>query len=143
MPDFGPILDELIDERSLIAFADKYGFPLSKRLIDAEIAQIPGTKGLNGQFSEQSYRAFLAQQRLSDPQVRQILAAGLAQRLLITPVAAGARAPLGMATPYASMLLEAARGRGGGDPRRRVQGRAPANRRRSCSNIMPPTARAT
>ncbi|MEA3081496.1 MAG: peptidyl-prolyl cis-trans isomerase, partial [Sphingomonadales bacterium] len=46
MPDFSPILDELIDERSLIAFADKYEFPLSKRLTDAEIAQIPGTKGL-------------------------------------------------------------------------------------------------
>src|SRR6476660_1654469 len=66
MPDFGPILDELIDQRSLLAFADKYDFPLSKRLIDAEIAQIPGTKGLNGQFSEQSYRTFLAQQHLTD-----------------------------------------------------------------------------
>ena len=106
MPEFGPILDELIDERSLIAFADKYGFPLSKRLIDAEIAQIPGTKGLNGQVSDQSYRAFLAQQRLSDSEVRQILASGLARRLLITPVAAGGHAPLGMATAYASMLLE-------------------------------------
>src|SRR3954469_22232775 len=50
MPDFEPILDYLIDQRTLIAFADKYGFPLSKRMIDAEIAQIPSTKGLNGQF---------------------------------------------------------------------------------------------
>src|SRR3954471_12823909 len=48
--DFPAILDALIDQRSLIAFSDKYGFPLSKRLVDAEIAQIPGTKGLNGQF---------------------------------------------------------------------------------------------
>ena len=54
--DFGPILDALVDQRTLMAFADKYGFPLSKRLIDAEIAQIPGTKGLNGQFSEQAYQ---------------------------------------------------------------------------------------
>ena len=51
-----PILDDMINERSMIAFADKYGFPLSRRLIDAEIAQIPGAKGLNGQVSEQSYR---------------------------------------------------------------------------------------
>lgn len=106
IPEFGPVLDQLIDERSLIAFADKYDFPLSKRLIDAEIAQLPGTKGLNGQVTDQSYRAFLAQQRLSDSQVRDILAAGLAQKLLITPVAASGHAPLGMATPYASMLLE-------------------------------------
>ena len=110
MPEFGPILDDIIDERSLIAFADKYGFPLSKRLIDAEIAQIPGTKGLNGQFSEQAYRTFLAQQRLSDAQVRQILAGGLARRLLLTPVAAAGHVPVGVATPYASMLLEERQG---------------------------------
>jgi peptidyl-prolyl cis-trans isomerase D len=110
MPDFEPILEDLIDQRTLIAFADKYGFPLSKRMIDAEIAQIPGTKGLNGQFSEQAYRAFLAQQRLTDPQVREILAGGLLQRLLLTPVAAAGRVPVGIAKPYASMLLEAREG---------------------------------
>ena len=104
--EIGPILDALVDQRTLIAFADKYGFPLSKRLIDAEIAAIPGTKGLNGQFSQQAYLQFLQQQRLSDPEVRQILAGGLLQRLLLTPIAANARVPLGMATPYASMLLE-------------------------------------
>ena len=106
MADFGPILDEMIDERSMVAFADKYGLPLSRRLIDAEIAQIPATKGLNGQFSEQAYRTFLAQQRLSDAQVRQLIAGGLARRLLLTPVAASGHVPLGVATPYASMLLE-------------------------------------
>src|SRR6476620_9578740 len=104
--DFNAVLESLLDERTLLAFADKYDFPLSKRLIDAEIAQIPGTKGLNGQFSEQSYQQFLQQQRLTDPQVRRILSAGLLQRLLLTPIATNARIPVGMATPYASMLLE-------------------------------------
>jgi peptidyl-prolyl cis-trans isomerase D len=106
MGDFNGVLDALIEQRTLMAFSDKYGFPLSKRLIDAEIAQIPGTKGLNGQFSEQSYQQFLTQQRLTDFQVRQILSAGLLQRLLLTPLATNARVPVGMATPYASMLLE-------------------------------------
>lgn len=104
--DFNIVLDALLDERTLLAFADKYDFPLSKRLVDAEIAQIPGTKGLNGQFNEQSYQQFLAQQRLTDPQVRRILSAGLLQRLLLTPIATNARVPVGMATPYAAMLLE-------------------------------------
>ncbi|MFL6727510.1 MAG: peptidylprolyl isomerase [Sphingomicrobium sp.] len=108
--DLGTILDELMDQRTLMAFADKYDFPLSKRLVDAEIALIPSTKGLNGKFSEQAYRAFLAQQRLSDAQVRQILAGGMLQRLLLTPIATNARIPIGMATPYASMLLEAREG---------------------------------
>ena len=43
--DFDRLLDALIDQRALIAFADKYGFRLSKRLIDAEIAQIPRRQG--------------------------------------------------------------------------------------------------
>ena len=108
--DFDEILGELIDNKTLLAFADKFGFPLSKRLVDAEIAQIPQTKGLNGQFSEQAYQSFLAQQRITDRQVREILAGGLLQRYMLTPVAANARVMAGMATPYASMLLESREG---------------------------------
>jgi peptidyl-prolyl cis-trans isomerase D len=110
MRDFDGILGLLIDQHALIAFADKYGFHLSKRLIDAEIAQIPQAKGLNGQFNEQAYQAFLARQRLTDTQVRQIIAGGLLQRMLLTPVAANARVSVGMATPYASMMLESREG---------------------------------
>lgn len=108
--DFNDVLEALIDQSSLLAFADKYHFPLSKRLIDAEIAQIPGTKGLNGQFSDQAYQSFLAQQHLTDAGVRQIIAGGLLQRLLVTPVVANARVSVGMAQPFASMLLEAREG---------------------------------
>src|SRR3954447_26255511 len=110
--DFDAILGALIDQRSLIAFADKFGFRLSKPLVDAEIAQIPQTKGLNGKFDDRAYQAFLAQQRLTDTQVRQIVAGGLLQRLLLTPVASGARLSVGMATPYASMMLESRQGDG-------------------------------
>ena len=110
MTDFNPLFESLVDERSLMAFADKYDFPLSKRMIDAEIAQLPGTKGLNGQFSEQGYQAFLAQQRLTDAEVRQVLTGGLLQRMLLTPVVTNARVPVGMATIYASMLLESRQG---------------------------------
>lgn len=108
--DFDALLDELVDNKTLLAFAEKVHFPLSKRLVDAEIAQIPATKGLNGQFSEQAYQAFLAQQRLSDAQVRQVLAGGLLERLMLTPVATNARVSSGVAKPYAAMLLEAREG---------------------------------
>ena len=108
--DFEMLLNEMIDQKTLIAFAQKFHFPLSKRLVDAEIAQIPQTKGLNGQFSEQAYQSFLSQQRLSDAEVRQVLAGGLLQKLLLTPVAANARVSSGMAMPYASMLLESRQG---------------------------------
>jgi peptidyl-prolyl cis-trans isomerase D len=108
--DFNEVLSELLDQSSLLAFADKYHFALSKRLIDAEIAQIPGTKGLNGEFSEQAYQQFLQQQHLTDEQVRQIISGDLLQRLMLTPIAANARVPVGMASPYASLLLEAREG---------------------------------
>lgn len=108
--DYDPLLEALIGQRALKAFGDKYGFQLSPKLIGAEIANIPGTRGLDGKFSEDAYRAFLAQQRLTDEEVRRLIADGLTQRLLITPVAANARVPVGMARPYASMLLEARQG---------------------------------
>src|SRR5581483_9827569 len=104
--DFNAVLEALVDQSSLLAFADKYHFPLSKRLVDAEIAQIPGTKGLNGQFNEQAYQQFLAQQHLSDADVRQIISGDLLQRLILAPVLANLRVPVGMSTPYASKLLE-------------------------------------
>lgn len=108
--DFDQLLSALIDARALEAFASKYGFNLSKRLVDGQIATLPGTKGLNGQFSEQAYAQFLAQQRMTDEEVRMILRNGLLQQLLIAPAAVNARIPVGMATPYASVLLEARQG---------------------------------
>ncbi len=108
--DFDAILANLIEQHSLQAFADKYGFVLSKRLIDAEIANIPGTRGLDGKFSDEAYARFLAQQRMTDAEVRRLLTTAILQRMLLTPVATNARVPVGVATPYASMLLEARQG---------------------------------
>ncbi|MFL6734670.1 MAG: peptidyl-prolyl cis-trans isomerase [Sphingomicrobium sp.] len=108
--DFDPLLQGLIDQATLSAFADRFGFNLSKKLVDAEIANIPGTKGLNGQFSDAAYQSWLAQQRMSDQQVRRLIRTGLLQQMLLTPVVANSRVPVGVATPYASMLLEARQG---------------------------------
>lgn len=104
--DFEPLLQGLVDQRTLQAFARKHGFVLSKRLIDAEIANIPGVKGLNGQFSQEAYQTFLTRQRLTDAQVRDLIEGSIIQRLLVTPAANNPRVPVGMAIPYASMLLE-------------------------------------
>ena len=116
--DFDPILAQLIDQRALIAFADKYGFRLSKRLIDAEIAQIPQAKGLNGQFSEQAYQHSSPQQRLTDAQVRQIITGELAPALLLTPVAANARVSGRNGDALRVDAARSARGRSRGRPAR-------------------------
>ena len=105
--DFGAILDSLIQSRAIQSFARDQDLHVSKRLIDAEIVNIPGTRGLDGRFSEAAYQNFLQQQRLTDEQVRDLLSGAMTSRLLLAPAGANARIPVGVATPYASMLLEA------------------------------------
>ena len=104
--EFDQILNALIDARTLEVFAGKFGFILSKKLVDAQIAQIPGAKGLHGQFTDEAYRGWLQQQRITDEEVRTAIRNEMLQQMLLTPAAASARAPVGMATPYAAMLLE-------------------------------------
>ena len=104
------VLDQLINQATLLAFASDHGFVLSKRLIDAEIASLPQTRGLDGKFNEQAYAAFLQQERLSDADLRRLLGGALTERLVMAPAASDARVPLGMARTYASMLLEERQG---------------------------------
>jgi len=104
--DLDPLLNQLIDERAISGFAHKYGFTISKRLVDAEIANLPGVKGLNGKPDVQNYQRLLAENRLSDAEVRRSIAASLAGRYMMLPLSAEARVPVGVATPYAQMLLE-------------------------------------
>ena len=108
--DFDPLLAQMIDQRAIINFANKYGFPISKRLVDAEISELPGVRGLNGQPSVPGYQSFLAQNRLTDREVRDLLSAEIVARYLMLPLSAESRVPVGVATPYASMLLETREG---------------------------------
>ena len=84
---------------------------VSRKLVDAEIASLPQTRGLDGKFSRAGLcRHSSPQQRLTDATVRHLFDGDLARRLMLGPVAANARVPVGVATPYASMLLEQRRG---------------------------------
>jgi peptidyl-prolyl cis-trans isomerase D len=48
--------------------------------------------------------------------VREVLAGGLLEKYVLTPVAGNARVSVGMATPYAAMLLESREGEVGAVP---------------------------
>jgi peptidyl-prolyl cis-trans isomerase D len=108
--DFNAILSSLIDTKTIAAFTEKFGFHLSPRLVGAEIAKLPGTQGLTGQFSESAYQQFLQQQRMTDAEVRALVSEVILQRLILAPVASASKVPVGMATPYANMLLESRQG---------------------------------
>ncbi len=105
-PQFDAIINGLVQERTLKAYAREHGLMPSKTLVDAEIVKIPGVRGLDGRFSEAAYQQFLSQNRLTDAQVRSEITTLILQRLLLTPIAANTRVPIGLARPYASMLLE-------------------------------------
>ncbi|GLR48043.1 peptidylprolyl isomerase [Sphingomonas astaxanthinifaciens] len=105
-PEFDAIVDSLIQERTLWAYARKHGFTVSKKLIDAEIVKLPGVQGLDGRFSEAAYQGFLREQRITDAMVRREIETSLLQRLVLTPVAANVRLAQGIARPYADSLLE-------------------------------------
>ena len=96
---FDPVLDQLISERTLLAFGGDNGFHVSKRLVDAQIATMPQVRGLDGRFSEQAYAQFLQQQQISDADFRRVIQSAVAQRLILAPAAVEARVPIGVARP--------------------------------------------
>ena len=104
------LIDQLTDDAAIKGFARDTGLIISRKLVDAEIASLPQTRGLDGKFSPEAYAQFLAQQRLTDATVRRLFEGDLARRLILSPAVANPRVPVGVATPYASMLLEQRRG---------------------------------
>src|SRR5207237_1284599 len=89
-PQFNALVNSIVEARALTAFAQKNGFVLSQRLVGAAIAQIPATRGLDGKFSDDAYRRFLGEQRLTDEGLRRLIGQQLAQQMFLAPAAANA-----------------------------------------------------
>ena len=104
------VYDGLVAELTLKAFAKQQGVHISKRLIDAQIAQIPAFRDAAGNFSQDVFRQFLSQQRITETQLRQDFSASILQRLLLAPVGFGVKLTDSQTLPYASLLLEARQG---------------------------------
>lgn len=104
------VLDSMIDRTAIFAFGKRTGIRASDALIGSEIVKIPAFLGPDGNFSEAQYRQVLAQQRLSDAQVRDDLAQGLVAKQVLVPVAFGAVAPQPLAVRYAELSRERRKG---------------------------------
>lgn len=100
------VFDELVNGLAVSEFARHNDMRISKKLVDAEIAGISAFQDATGKFSQSQYQQLLAQQHISEKDLRDDIANQIAQRQLLGPVGAGARTPQGMALPYGSMLLE-------------------------------------
>ncbi|QGN53826.1 peptidylprolyl isomerase [Novosphingobium sp. Gsoil 351] len=104
------VLDSMIDRNAIYDFGKKVGIVASDALIGSELAKIPAFLGPDGNFNDKQYRGVLAQQRLTDAQVRDDIAQGLVARQVLVPVAFGASTPFGLARRYGELTLEKRKG---------------------------------
>ena len=100
------VLDSMIDRNAIYDFGRKVGIVSSDALIGSELAKIPAFLGPDGSFNDKQYRSVLAQQRLSDAQVREDIAQGLVAKQVLVPVAFGASTPASLAQRYGELTLE-------------------------------------
>ncbi len=100
------VLDEVISRTAIGEFGKDHGIIAGDRLVDSEIAKIPGFRGLDGKFSETAYRTMLQQRGLTDALVREDLAQGLIAKQVLVPAAFGAVVPRELVTRYAALLRE-------------------------------------
>ncbi|MBV9841136.1 MAG: SurA N-terminal domain-containing protein [Sphingomonadaceae bacterium] len=107
---FDQAVRQLLAAAAMEVFGRDHGLVASKKLVDGAIAGIQAFKGPTGKFDESTFRAVLAQQHISEQQLRSELAGDAIRQQLLLPIAGAARVPLGVATPFASLLLESRAG---------------------------------
>ena len=101
------VLEQLIDLTASSVFGRQQGLGVSRQMIDRDIASIPAFHDLAGRFDDATFRRALAQENLTEQELRDDFATRLIQRqLLIGPVTRRAYVPATIANQYASLLLE-------------------------------------
>ncbi|HEX9963768.1 MAG TPA: peptidyl-prolyl cis-trans isomerase [Allosphingosinicella sp.] len=110
------VLEQLIDLTVSAVFGREQGLSASRRMVDGEIASIPDFHDLTGQFDDATFRRFLAQEKLTEAQLREEIATRLIQRQLLGPAARSVHVPNALAYQYASLLLETRSGMVGAVP---------------------------
>lgn len=101
----GEVLEQLIATTAIEDFGRNNGIAISDRAIDGEIASVDAFR-VNGKFDPATYKRLLADQRLSERELRDGLHGDLIRKQVVTPVIAGSQVPRAMAAPYAALLLE-------------------------------------
>lgn len=99
-------LDSMIAVTALAEFGRRQGMVVSERLLEGQIASIPGLQGPSGRFDENLFRRLLAERNLTEQQVREEIARSILVTQLIGPTQGAAQVAPQLALPYASLLLE-------------------------------------
>jgi peptidyl-prolyl cis-trans isomerase D len=106
-------LDRMVTSYALAEFGREQGMVVSKRLVDGQIAGIPGLQGPTGKFDEALYRRILAERKLTDAGIRRDIARDTLVQQLTAPTIGAAQIGEQLALPYASLLLEQRAGKVG------------------------------
>ena len=104
------VLERMISRWGIAEYAERLGLRAGSRLVDSEIVSIDAFRGIDGNFSEDAFRAALTQRGLNENVVREDLAMGLLARQLVTPTQLAARLPNSLAKRYAQLLGESRTG---------------------------------
>ncbi|MXO59608.1 peptidylprolyl isomerase [Altererythrobacter salegens] len=100
------VADQLLQRAALVEWGRKYGIRAGKRLVDSELVKIPAFFGANGQFDQDTFKAIVAREGLTEAQVRQDIASGLIGQQILVPASHGAVVPVSLARQYALLLRE-------------------------------------
>jgi peptidyl-prolyl cis-trans isomerase D len=103
---FDKLVEESADYYALEQYARSRGIGIDKLFIDAAIARNPAFAGLNGSFDQTVYERRIGEVGLTDERLRRDMENDAIVRQLVQPIGAVPQIPQGMATTYASLLLE-------------------------------------
>ena len=106
----GQIYDQLVAAMTLKEYAKDQGVHISKRLVDAQIAQIPAFQDAAGNFSQENFRQLLLRERITEQALREDITREILERQMLAPLGLGVKLPNSIILPYASLLLEARQG---------------------------------
>lgn len=103
---FDSIFKDLISSYTLEEYARKLGFGVSKRLVDARIAENPAFQGVDGKFSQDKFEQILQQNGIDEADLRKSTETELLIQQLLSPVAESTQVPVSFARPYGDLRLE-------------------------------------
>jgi peptidyl-prolyl cis-trans isomerase D len=110
------VLEQMISAAATMDFANSVGIVASKKMVDAQIAAIPGFQNAAGKFDQAIFLGALQRERITEDQLRKEIATRLIERQVALPAGGSASVPQALATQYASLLLEARSGTLGAVP---------------------------
>lgn len=103
---FASVIDQMIGGTAMEAFGREIGLVASKKQIDGQIAAVRAFQGVDGKFDRQAYLQLLAQQHVTDAQVRDDFAADTVRRMIYLPATGALTVPDGVLKAYAGLLVE-------------------------------------